>query len=321
MSRLVPMLDADRLARAAAGEEMPADPEHLIAARRIAPLGVDVLLHGETGSGKDTLALEIHRRSRRPGRFIPVNCAAIPEQLAESELFGHEAGAFTGAARAREGKFEAADKGTLYLDEIDSMLLGSQAKLLRVLQDRGAERLGSSRFHRSDFRVVASTKAPLPELVRQGRFRQDLYFRLNVIALRIPDFVAEAAERHGVEVPRIDGTLRMRLLQHPWPGNVRELRNAAERHALSFSPFDDDATYALLADDPSMQSLPDSDGVPAGEAGASLRERIRAFEREAIITTLKQQQGSVARASVQLQVPPNTLYYRIKTLGIQFTPE
>ena len=325
------MLEQHR-GRAAAGtagrEAMVADPEHFRSARRIAPLAVDVLLHGETGVGKDVLAREIHRASGRPGKFIAVNCAAIPEQLAESELFGYEAGACTGAVRSREGKLEAADKGTLYLDEVDSMPLASQAKLLRALQERGIERLGSSRFHRSDFRVVASTKASLPELVQQGQFRQDLYFRLNVITLRIPalrdtpqrilalfqEFVAEASERHGVVPPVVDAMLRARLLEHPWPGNVRELRNVAERHTLGFPAFDEEPVAMPTV------AMPAS-AAPAVDRGASLRDQIRAFEREVIVGTLKQHQGSVARASAQLQVPPNTLYYRIKTLGIQFTPE
>jgi transcriptional regulator with PAS, ATPase and Fis domain len=315
------------IAVAESGDEADlADPKSLSMARRVAALTVDVLLQGETGSGKDMLAREIHRLSRRPGKFIAINCAAIPEQLAESELFGYEAGAFTGATRNREGKLEAADKGTLYLDEIDSMPLGSQAKLLRALQERGVERLGGSRFYRSDFRVIASTKAPLPALVQEGRFRQDLYFRLNVVKIPLPalresphrvlalfdQFVAEAAERHDLPVPAADGAVRHMLLQHSWPGNVRELRNAGERYVLGFAPLDDEC-----------QTLPAPlDTIAtAGEPGVTLRDRMRAFEREVIITMLKQHQGSVAKASTELQVPPNTLYYRIKTLGIQFQPE
>jgi transcriptional regulator with PAS, ATPase and Fis domain len=307
------------------------EPVPMATMRRIAPLAVDVLLQGETGAGKDVLAREIHRLSQRPGRFVAINCAAIPEQLAESELFGYEAGAFTGAVRAREGKLETADKGTLYLDEIDSMPLGSQAKLLRALQERGVERLGGSRFYRADFRVIASTKVSIPALVQEGRFRQDLYFRLNVVRLCLPAlrespqrvvglferFVAEAAERHALPSPGVDGALRRLLLQHAWPGNLRELRNAAERHALGIEPLDDESP-----------TVPAALGLPAGVAGpavadasGTLRERMRAFEREVIITTIRQHQGSVAKASAELQVPPNTLYYRIKTLGIQFQPE
>src|SRR5436190_9996871 len=211
-----------RSSRPSGRQAEPAGAEHTQLALRIAPLPVDVLLQGETGAGKDMLAREIHKWSGRPGKFIAINCAAIPEQLAESELFGYEAGAFTGAVRAREGKLEAADKGTLYLDEIDSMPLGSQAKLLRALQERGVERLGGSRFYRADFRVIASTKVAIPELVQSGNFRADLYFRLNVIKIRIPSvrdsrerilplferFVAEAASRYNLSPPAIDGALR-----------------------------------------------------------------------------------------------------------------
>jgi transcriptional regulator with PAS, ATPase and Fis domain len=315
--------------RAAERGQLPdSECEHL--AHRIAPLAVDVLLQGETGAGKDTLARDIHKRSGRPGRFIALNCAAIPEGLAESELFGHEAGAFTGAVRSREGRFEAADRGTIYLDEVDSMPLGMQAKLLRALQERGVERLGGSRFYRADFRVIASTKVAIPSLVQQGRFRQDLYFRLNVVRIVLPSlrelshrilplferFVAEAARRHGMTPPAVGPVLRSSLLRHAWPGNVRELVNAAERHALGLPPLDDDLSISRL---PSVDAL--FPVAPIESQNGVLRDRLRAYEREVIITTLKSHQGSVAKASAELQVPLNTLYYRIKTLGIQFQPE
>lgn len=308
---------------------IPAVGEAAHLAQRIAPLAVDVLLQGETGAGKDTLAREIHRSSGRPGRFVALNCAAIPESLAESELFGHEVGAFTGAIRAREGKLEAADKGTLYLDEIDSMPMGIQAKLLRALQDRGAERLGGNRLHRADFRVVASTKVSLPLLVQEGRFRQDLYFRINVVRIFLPSlrdsgdrilplferFVLEAATKHGMQQPPIDAFMRGLLLRYAWPGNVRELANAAERHTLGLPVLDDDVPCGLPAVDLAGPS------AAAESHGGALRNRLRAFERDVIVTTLKGHQGSVAKASAELQVPLNTLYYRIKTLGIQFQPE
>jgi DNA-binding NtrC family response regulator len=324
------MTDRARLSAAAADDDV--QPAVWRAAHRLAPLAVDVLLQGETGAGKDVLARDIHRWSGRPGKFIPINCAAIPEQLAESELFGHEAGAFTGAVRAREGKLEAADKGTLYLDEIDSMPLESQAKLLRALQERGAERVGGSRFYRTDFRVVASTKVSLPALVQEGRFRQDLYFRLNVVRLNLPalresparmlalfeEFVAQACTRHQLPRPVMAAATRQQLLQHSWPGNVRELRNAAERHVLGFEPLDEEPESPTPAPPPSIAlGLSDAEIPLSG----SLRDRMRAFEREMIVGTLKQHQGSVAKASAELQIPPNTLYYRIKTLGIQFTPQ
>jgi transcriptional regulator with PAS, ATPase and Fis domain len=294
-------------------------------AREIAPLALDVLIEGESGAGKDVLAREIHKLSRRHGKYVAINCAAIPDSIAESELFGYEVGAFTGASRSKEGKLEVADKGTLYLDEIDSMPLASQAKLLRALQERGAERLGGSKFYRSDFRVIASTKVPLAELVRQGKFRLDLYYRLNVVTLRLPalrnapdrilqlftSFLEEACERHGRAVPAIGSALRRQLMEHRWPGNIRELRNAAERHAIGIRPIDDEIDPGLA----SPASAPDCPDVGAADR-LSLRDRLKFYERDVIGATLKSCGGSVARASKLLQVPSNTLYYRIKTLGL-----
>jgi DNA-binding NtrC family response regulator len=308
------------------GENSPGQ-EAFLTAREIAPLAVDVLVEGETGAGKDVMAREIHKWSGRPGKYIAINCAAIPETIIESELFGYEAGAFTGATRAKEGKLEAAHKGTLYLDEIDSMPLASQAKLLRALQERGAERLGGSRFYGADFRVVASTKVSLPLLVAQEKFRKDLYFRLNVIKLRLPSlratpervlplfeqFLQEACDRHARRVPPVAAALRKRLQENQWPGNIRELRNAAERHALGVDPFDDDEVAAILGGGGAFEpSAP-----PAAGEENSLRERLKSYEREVISSTLRSCGGSVTKASKLLQVPPNSLYYRMKVLGMQ----
>jgi two-component system C4-dicarboxylate transport response regulator DctD len=262
----------------------------------------------------------------------------VSENLVESELFGHEAGAFTGAVRTREGKLEAASKGTLYLDEIDSMPLAAQAKLLRALQERGAERVGGSRFYRADFRVIASTKVALPELVAQQRFRMDLYFRLNVVRINLPPlrelrerivplferFCAEAAQQHRLPAQALSPATRAQLLNHPWPGNVRELLNASQRHALGLPPLDRDVATVCMTPPTPVPSTPAAAVAPPPSSdpdGAALRERLRAYEREVIVSTLKRHNGSVARASTELQVPPNTLYYRIKTLGIQFLPE
>jgi transcriptional regulator with PAS, ATPase and Fis domain len=294
-------------------------------ARLVSRLAVDVLLQGETGAGKDVLAKDIHRWSGRPGKFIAVNCAAIPEAIAESELFGYEAGAFTGAVRAREGKLEAADKGTLYLDEIDSMPMASQAKLLRALQERGTERLGGNRFYKTEFRVIASTKAPLPALITEGKFRLDLYFRLNVVKISLPPlrlsrdriyrlfehFLSDAATRNAIEPPPIGDFVKQALVLHHWPGNIRELRNAAERFCLGFSLLDDDLNIG------SVERIVSDD---AG-TGSSLRDRLRDFESEVIMSSLKRHRGSVAKVSIDLQVPQNTLYYRIKTLGIRMQDE
>ena len=294
-------------------------------AQHVATLAVDVLLEGETGCGKDVLAREIHARSGRPGKYVAINCAAIPEHIAESELFGYEAGAFTGANRAKEGKLEIADKGTLYLDEIDSMPHGAQAKLLRALQERGAERLGGSRFYRADFRVVASTKLPLHRLVRDGSFRRDLYDRLNVVKLRLPPlrdtpervvplfqaFLREACERHGRPAPPLGSDTLAALMAHDWPGNIRELRNAAERFAVGLAPVDTE----LGADEDAAARA--HGGLPLDDETLPLRERLRMVERALVERALKRSNGSVSKASRLLQVPPNTLYYRMKMLGLQ----
>jgi hypothetical protein len=307
-----------------ADADIPGAQEFLT--KEIAPLSVDILIEGETGVGKDVLAREIHRLSRRPGKFIAINCAAVPEHIAESELFGYEAGAFTGAARPKEGKLEAADRGTLYLDEIDSMPLNIQSKLLRALQERGTERLGGSRFYRSDFRVVASTKIPLPTLVEQGSFRKDLYYRLNVVKVRLPplrdarekilplfaEFLADACKRHERAPPGTTGGIQKLLMEYPWPGNIRELKNAAERYALGLPPVEEERGANVVA--PIYQA---SSEPTVHDTRLSLRERVRAFERELIVSSLRRHGNAVAKASLELHISVNTLYYRIKALGIR----
>jgi len=225
--------------------------ETLAKALRIAGHGqVTVLIGGETGTGKELLAHAIHEAGpRAAGPFVPINCAAIPANLLESELFGHVRGAFTDARDARAGLFEEADGGTLFLDEIGHLTLELQAKLLRVLEDRTVRRVGSNTSREIDVRIVAATHVDLRAAVAQGTFREDLYYRLNVITLELPPlrergrdiellagvFAEELAERYGVPVPRITGALVAALHSHTWPGNVRELRHAIER-ALLLSP-------------------------------------------------------------------------------------
>lgn len=277
--------------------------------KRLAQYPVDLLLCGETGSGKDSLARYIFEQSGSTGQFVAVNCAAIPENLAESELFGHEAGAFTGAVRAKAGKIEDADKGVLYLDEVDSCPLWLQAKLLRALQDKGVERVGSSKFRKSDFRLIASTKAHLPDLVAQGLFRQDLYFRLSVIEICLPPirsqpdrlqvlfqrFVSEASQRFQLPQPALDGNTLTWLMSHQWPGNIRELKAAATRYALSVANHSDRQ-------------------LSSGKT--SLRSALDACERGLLTSTLMRTKGNVTLASDELGIPLNTLYYRLKRLGI-----
>lgn len=297
-------------------ETLCTDDEAFDLGQQLAAFPVDLLLIGETGSGKDSLAKFIFQHAKTTGNFVAINCAAIPEQLAEAELFGYEAGSFTGATTARPGKFEDADKGVLYLDEVDSCPLWLQAKLLRVLQDKGSERLGSSKFRPSDFRLIASTKADLPTLVAKGLFREDLYFRLNVIEIRLtplrsrPErlqalfehFVAEACQRFGLPPKPLDaGTLDW-LLQNPWPGNIRELKSAATRFVLPFA----------------RESKPPT--VTPNPEPTSLREALDTCERNLIMRTLARTQGNVSQAALDLGVPMNTLYYRMKRLQINPKP-
>jgi len=214
---------------------------------KVAATDATVLIVGESGTGKELVARTLHRTSRRgEAAFVAVNCAAIPESLIESELFGHEKGAFTGAHRRREGKFEEADGGTLFLDEIASMPVGLQATLLRVLQERRITRLGGSGEKEVDVRVVAASNQDLPQLVRDGEFREDLFYRLNVVPIELPplrerrddvpllarSFLEAAAVRHGREVEALPSAVVRLLMDHSWPGNVRELANAVERLVL-----------------------------------------------------------------------------------------
>lgn len=281
----------------------------VITAQQVARVAVDIVIEGETGVGKDTLARKIHAISGRLGRYVGINCAAVPENLVESEFFGVDPGAFTGAMKARPGKIEAAHNGTLYLDEIDSMPAWMQAKLLRALQERGCERLGSNRFIPSDFRVIASSRVPLERLVSQGHFRSDLYYRLNVVSLRLPAlrhraadvpklfqrFVRQACDVMKLPYPATTPEVENALAAYDWPGNLRELRSAASRFALNQPPIPDK--------NPLDNSLP-------------LKDRLRGIERALIAAALERHGGSVQHASQELKTPPYTLYYRIKALGI-----
>mgnify|MGYP001268923886 CR=1 FL=1 len=277
--------------------------------RTLADAEADVLLFGETGTGKEVAARALHDFGRRAkGRFVAVNCGAIPETMIESELFGHEPGAFTGARERRIGKIEHASGGTLFLDEIESMPLPAQVRLLRVLQERTIERLGSNREIPVDLRVVAATKADLAELAVRGAFREDLVYRLNVVTLRLPPlrerredvpllfthFLDLAAQRQGRAAPPLDPALSERLRQQDWPGNVRELRNAAERYLLG-----------LDEDEPQQPAR--------GGAGLlTLEERMEAAERRIIEETLAQFSGRIGVTAEALGITRKTLYLKMK---------
>jgi len=277
----------------------------------IATRNIDVLLLGETGTGKDTLAQRIHRLSGRRGNFVAVNCAAIPDSLAESQLFGVISGAYTGAVQSRAGFIEAAHLGTLYLDEIDSMPLPLQAKLLRVLESRGVERLGSTRFIDVDMRVIASAQQSLDEMVELGTFRRDLYFRLNVASIRLPplreqcerivplflNMAQKEAQAFNCALPAPSNTLLQQLLCHSWPGNVRELCSTAKRFVLGLPPL-----TLHVQHQPSTH--------------ASLKARLRLVEKTLIVESLRRHASSVEQVAMELGVAKRTLYYRMKQLNI-----
>ncbi len=279
-------------------------------------ISANILLHGETGSGKDALARYIHENSPRSAHnFVAINCGAVPENLIESELFGHEAGAFTGADKRRIGKIEHAHKGTLFLDEVESMPMPLQVKLLRVLEEQRVERLGSNQVQEVDVRIIAATKADLKQLSDAGEFRADLYYRLNVVKVDIPPlrerkedipllfhhFVLIAAARYDRESVPLNAAQAARLMQHSWPGNVRELRNLAER-------------YVLLG----PAALDDSNGSGTGNIAArqTLAEMMDAYERSVLIDALNACQGSIKDTMVQLGIARKTLYDKMKKHGL-----
>ncbi|EEG09416.1 sigma-54-dependent transcriptional regulator [Pseudogulbenkiania ferrooxidans] len=279
----------------------------------LAPTGVDILLNGETGCGKEVVARSIHAASGRRGRFVALNCGALPESVFESEIFGHESGAFTGAAKRRIGKFELAHGGTLFLDEIESMPLTLQIKLLRALQERTIERLGGNEAIPVECRVIAASKADLKAESDAGRFRSDMYYRLNVARLDLPPlrerkadipllmayFLQQAATRFNRPLPEWSAADLARWQRHDWPGNVRELRNVAERYCLGLG----DGLEAEMA--------------PAAAGGeVSLAAVVEAAEKACIETALIRSGGQVIKAAELLQLPRKTLYDKLHRHGL-----
>ena len=275
----------------------------------LAALPVNVLIRGETGSGKELVARCLHDFGPRADKpFVALNCAAIPEQLFEAELFGHESGAFTGAQGKRIGKLEYADGGTLFLDEIESMPLAQQVKLLRVLQEQKLERLGSNQSIEVDLRIIAATKPDLLDEARAGRFREDLAYRLNVAQLRLPPlrdrredipllyehFAHAAAERLGRSVAPLSGAQLSRLLSHDWPGNVRELANVAERQVLGLGE-------------------PEPEAIDPGQSLAAQQE---AFEAQCLRAALTRHKGDIKAVLVELQLPRRTFNEKMQRHGL-----
>jgi two-component system nitrogen regulation response regulator NtrX len=287
-----------------------------------------VLIYGENGTGKELVARTIHGLSRRrAATFVEVNCAAIPEELIESELFGHVRGAFTGAVSDRRGKFEAADGGTIFLDEIGDMSLKTQAKVLRVLQEQTLEAVGSVTRTKVDVRVLCATNKDLRAEIRAGRFREDLYFRLNVIPIFVPalrdrpddiglladHFMAEFAREYGRRIKTFQPAALSVLQQYPWPGNVRELRNVIER-LMIMVPGDAISAAHLGFLDPDALRRPGAAGSMADRL--TLHEARDRFERELILRTLAEQQGNMSRTAEVLAVERSNLYRKMKAFGI-----
>jgi Nif-specific regulatory protein len=299
-------------------------------ASRIADTDLAVLLLGENGTGKEVVARLIHFGSRRRKHpFVAVNCAAITETLLESELFGHEKGAFTDAHESRAGKFELASGGTLLLDEIGDMSLSGQAKLLRVLEDKTIVRVGGSRPIHTDVRVLAATNQKLAELVRAKRFREDLYFRLNVVMLELPPlrergddvmllgehFLREFCKRAGRRIPKFSAAARKRLESHTWPGNVRELRNLMERLAYL------SAGDRIEAEDLAFILSPAAGGEAAIGAGLTLNEATHEFQRRHIQQAIDAARGNVSLAAKNLGMHRSNLYRKMHQLGMETSME
>ena len=326
LRRLVRRVLGERTeARPASGEFLSRDPrvlEILSIIDRAAATDATILVSGESGTGKELLARRIHNQSpRSSGAFIAVNCAALPQSLAESELFGHEKGAFTGADRRRPGRFEQANGGTLFLDEIGELSEEIQAKLLRAIEERTVERVGGGAPVALDIRLVAATNRDLDALVRDGLFRSDLYFRLNVISVELPPLrdrpsdiallapilTAKIAERLGLPAKELSEDALETLGESSWPGNVRELRNALERALIV-------ATGPVITshDLPNLERAAPTAEALSAAAPLALEDR----ERQAILDALRQCDGHREQAAKLLGVSVRTLYNRLKRYGI-----
>lgn len=298
---------------------------------QVAPTDATVLITGESGTGKELIAAEIHRLSKRSAeQLVKLNCAAIPESIIESELFGHEKGAFTGALSMRKGRFELANGGAIFLDEIGELSPSAQAKLLRVLQEREVERVGGTHTIKVDVRLIAATNKNLEQALAEGRFREDLYYRLNVFPIRIPPlrerksdillladhFTEKYAQKTGKLIKRISGPAIDLLASHNWPGNVRELENCIERAVILSS----DMVIHSHNLPPTLQSA-DSTNT---EIAVTLESALARLEKEMILEALKSAQGNMSAAARKLGITERKIGLRIRHFGINwrvFRPE
>src|SRR6266850_1126402 len=318
---------------------------------RAAPTNATVLITGESGVGKELVARTIHRNSLRAReRFIQVNCAAIPEELIESELFGHEKGSFTGATEKQIGKFEQADRGTIFLDEVGDMSPKTQAKVLRVLQEQEVERLGSARTIKVDVRVIAATNKDLEDAIQRGEFREDLFFRLNVIPILVPPlrerpediprlvehFARRFGEEHNLRPKRFDPRALEALQRYRWRGNTRELRNAVER-LMIMAPADlirvedlpgevrgEGAARAAMAAEPAASASQGRVETPRGDASnaptppqGTLREFKEAAERAFLVEKLRENNWNISKTAEALDTPRSNLYKKLEQYGIK----
>jgi two-component system nitrogen regulation response regulator NtrX len=294
--------------------------------RMAGPSNSRVLISGENGTGKELVARTVHLQSpRREGPFVEINCAAIPESLIESELFGHERGAFTGANTLKRGRFELADGGTLFLDEIGDMSLPTQAKVLRALQEQEFNRVGGNEQIRVDVRVIAASNKNLPDEIKKGSFREDLFYRLNVIPLQVPPlrerredipllishFIEELSLEQGLKAKELSPEAMEILKRYPWPGNIRELKNIVERLMIMIP-----GPRVEAADIPAFLESQDIPDGPLHSSG-SLREARNAFERRFILERLQANRYNIQKTAEELQIERTYLYRKLKYLGIE----
>jgi len=313
--------------------DSPALRDVLARVEQVAQTASTVLLRGETGTGKEMVARAIHINSARDGKpFVKVNCAALATGVLESELFGHEKGAFTGAVARRLGRFELADGGTLFLDEVGDLPLDVQVKLLRVLQEREFERVGGTETIKVDVRVVSATHRDLEKQIADGAFREDLYYRLNVFPITLPPlrqrpsdiallaehFIQKYARTAGKTIRGLDAGAALALSGYGWPGNVRELENVVERALILARGAELTATDLEFTRRPTPPGAPEPAPAPrAGDGTRPLQERLQEQERTAIVSAIDLAHGNIAHAARALGINRSTLYYRLRKHGLE----